>query len=261
MVGFKPHNPHYPLRLLNWKILLVGLAAIIAGSILLDQYAELLYPMVDLGPISVYDLAVGEAHGFEFFKDDSLVGGYTYRVVEADSGSGAYAVRHRTEVSYEGKSILLEGLYRFDASYMPQLYSLNATTDTGTQTISCSFSSGLVTISLAFEGTTDVLTQEIPGGAILVENSMPGYWEMLFRSATFERGKRYSVDVFVPQAGRSITLSLVVEKNLRQTRVGDRVLECTVIKGSDLGLTFYIYGGELVQYQDEAQGVLLRKVS
>ena len=245
---------------MNWKYLLLGLAAIVAGSILLDRYAEILYPMVDLGPIDVSGLTAGEEHLFDFYKDDSLVGSYAYSVVEAGSGQGAYAVRHETEVRYEGRLILLEGLYRFGSSYLPQGYSLNVTTDTGTESISCSFSPGLVNVTLVFEGEANVLTQELPEGAILVENSMPGYWEILFRSTTFERGKRYTVDAFVPQAGRSIPMTLVVERDLRQSRVGDRLLECTVIKESDLGLTFYIYGGELVQYQDEAQGVLLRKV-
>jgi hypothetical protein len=248
---------------LNKKILLIGLVAIIAGSMLIDYYADLLYPLVELGELTVPDLEVGESSRFDFFKDDSMVGSYTYSIVEVDElGAGkTYTTRHMTEVSYGGESILLEGLYRFDSSYKPIWYSLNATTDEGVQTIMCSFNPGSVTISLTYQGTTTELTQELPEGAVLVENSMPGYWELLFRSTTFEHGKRYSVDALVPQAGRVVHLTLVVEKDLSQERVGDQVLECTVIKDADYSLTFYIYNGEFVQYRDEAQGVLLRKVS
>jgi len=249
------------LRLLNWKYLLLGVAVIIAGSIVIDQYAELLYPMVDLGPVDVQGLVVGEPQSFDFFKDGAYVGSYTYSVVDIDPQTGNYEARHSTEVSYKGTSITLDGLYRFDGSYRPQGYLLNATTGTGKESIQCSFSPGTVTITLTGGGETNVLTQEIPEGALLVENSMPGYWEMLFQSATFERGKRYSASVFVPQAGGVKTLSLVVERDLRQSRIGDQLLDCTIIKESNLGLTFYIYGGELIQYQDEAQEVLLRKTT
>jgi hypothetical protein len=246
---------------LNWKYLLLGLAAIVAGSILFEHYAELLYPMVDLGPIDVRGVALGEPQSFHFFKDGTQVGNYTYSVVDSDPQTGTYRAMHRTKVNYEGTSILLEGLYRFDASYRPLEYALNATTGTATESIQCSFTPGLATITLTGGGGTNVLTQEIPEDALLVENSMPGYWEMLFQSATFERGKRYSASVFVPQAGGVKSLSLVVEKDLRQFRVGDQLLDCTIIKESNLGLTFYIHGGELIQYQDEAQEVLLRKTA
>lgn len=246
---------------MNWKHLLLGLAAIIAGSVLIDQYAELQYPVVDLGPVDVSGLTLGEARSFDFFKGGAHVGSYTYSLEEHDPQAGTYRARHRTEVTYEGASITLEGLYTFDASYRPLEYSLNATTSAASESIMCSFSPGLATITLTGEGATNVVTMEIPEDALLVENSMPGYWEMLFRSATFERGKRYSADVFVPQAGRAWSVSLVVEKELRESRIGDQLLYCTVIKESDLGLTFFLYGGELIQYQDEAQDVLLRKAS
>ena len=243
--------------------MLIGLVAIIAGSMLIDYYAELLYPLVELGELTVPDLQVGDSSRFEFFKEDTMVGSYTYSIVEVDDlGPGkTYTTRHVTEVNYSGESIQLEGLYRFDSSYRPLGYSLNATIDEDVQTISCSFNPGSVTITVVSQGASTDLTLELPDGAILVENSMPGYWELLFQSSTFERGMRYSVDALVPQAGRVTPLTLVVEKDLSQARVGDQVLECTVIKEADHGLTFYIYGGEVVQYRDEAQGVLLRKVS
>jgi len=52
----------------------MGLVAIIAGSMLIDYYAELLYPLVELGELTVPDLEVGESSSFDFFKDDSMVG-------------------------------------------------------------------------------------------------------------------------------------------------------------------------------------------
>jgi hypothetical protein len=172
-----------------------------------------------------------------------------------------YAMSSVTSIIFEGKSLTLEGLYKFDSGFNPVSYGLNATEGDEITFYICDFKPGAVTTSVSFQGETVDVEAEVEEGTLLIENSMPGYWEVLFQSTSLDRGKRYTFDVFIPQAARVFHVAIVVEKDLEQVRVEEGTLECTVIKASDLGLAFYVNQGEIVQYRNEEQGVLMNKTS
>jgi hypothetical protein len=241
---------------------LVGLTLILAGVFFIDYVAEFLYPSVELGAVRVPE-ALGGTNTYNFYKDTSFVGTYTYSVTKIPGGAQGevYAMSSVTSITFEGKPLTLEGLYRFNSGFSPLSYGLNATEGSGITYYVCDFKPGAVTTSVSFQGETVDVETEVDEGTLLIENSMPGYWEILFQSTSLDRGKRYTFDAFIPQAARVFHVTLVVEKDLEQVQVEDRTLECTVIKASDLGLAFYVYQGELVQYRNEEQGVLMNKVS
>lgn len=241
---------------------LVGLALILAGVFFIDYVAELLYPSVELGLVRVSD-TLGGAHTYNFYKDTSFVGTYNYSVAKIPGGAQGvvYAMSSVTSIIFEGKSLTLEGLYKFDSGFNPVSYGLNATEGDEITYYICDFKPGAVTTSVSFQGETVDVEAEVEEGTLLIENSMPGYWEVLFQSTSLDRGKRYTFDVFIPQAARVFHVAIVVEKDLEQVRVEEGTLECTVIKASDLGLAFYVNQGEIVQYRNEEQGVLMNKTS
>jgi len=240
---------------------LVGLALILGGVLFIDYIAQLLYPSVELGAVSVPDTLSG-THTYNFYKDTSFVGTYTYSVAKVTGAQGiVFAMSSGTSIAFEGKSLILEGLYRFNSGFRPVSYGLNVTEGDEVTYFVCDFKPGAVTTTIRFQGETVDAVTEVREGTLLVENSMPGYWEILLQSVSLERGRRYTLDLFIPQAARVFQVTLFVENDLEQVRVEDRTLECMVVKASELGLAFYVHQGELVQYRDEAQGVAMNKVS
>jgi hypothetical protein len=241
---------------------LVSLALILGGVLFIDYLSELLYPSTALGAITVPE-TVGGAKTYKFYKDTSLVGTYNYTVVKAPNGAqgNVYAMSSEIYITYEGKSITLEGLYRFDLSFRPVSYGLNVTQGDEMTYFVCDFRPGEVITTIRLRDETFEATTEIEDGTLLVENSMPGYWDVLLQSTSVQPGRRYTFNVFIPQAGRVFQLTLVVEKNLEQINVEGSVLECTVVKASEIGLAFYLHQGTLVQYRDDEQGVIINKVT
>ena len=240
---------------------LVGLALIIGGVLFIDYIAQLLYPSVELGAVNVPDTLSG-THTYNFYKDTAFVGTYTYSVSKVPRAQGTvFAMSSGTSITFEGKSLTLEGLYRFNSGFRPVSYGLNVTEGGEVTYFVCDFKPGTVTTTVRFQGEIADVVTEVGEGTLLVENSMPGYWEILLQSASLERGRRYTLGLFIPQAARVFQVTLFVENDLEQVRVEDRTLECMVVKASELGLAFYVHQGELVQYRDEAQGVVMNKVS
>jgi len=88
---------------------------------------------------------------------------------------------------------------------------------------------------------------------------MPGYWEILFQSSTLMPGKRYVVDAFIPQLGAVVGLTLTVDRGTSTVRQDGVELDCTVVREADRGLVFFLYGGELIQYRDDENGVTMMK--
>ena len=103
-------------------------------------------------------------------------------------------------------------------------------------------------------------TEQVAEGTLLIENQMPGYWEILFQSTTLTPGKRYVVDAFIPQRGSAARLTLTVDRRTSTVRYDGVELDCKVVREADTGLVFYLYDGELIQYRDDTNGVTLTKI-
>jgi len=240
---------------------LVGLALILGGVLFIDYIAQLLYPSMELGTVSVPDTLSG-THTYNFYKDTVLVGTHTYSVTKVTGAQGTvFAMSSGTNITFEGKSLTLEGLYRFNSGFRPVSYGLNVTEGEEVTYFVCDFKPGSITTTVMFQGETADVETEVKEGTMLIENSMPGYWEVLLQSTSLERGRRYTFDIFIPQAARVFHMTLVVEKDLQQVWVEDGTLECVVVKATELGLAFNVHQGELVQYRDDEQGVVINKVS
>ena len=164
-----------------------------------------------------------------------------------------------TEVSNEDKILLLEGSFVFNTEFNPESYELHVDQDGEITLITVEFSDLNVTSRVMIGEETTVISDVFPKNAFLVENNMPGFWEILLLSAELERGSRYDANVYVPQGGAIFQLEFFVYNDLQTIWVGGQQLDCLVISESNLELSFYFYDSELVQMRNEEQDTLLEK--
>jgi hypothetical protein len=240
--------------------IVAGIVLILGASVLVELYLNRLYPETGI-EITLPELQVGIDHVYTFYREGQKVGTHSYLVAGRKGGgtSAEYTMISTTDITYEGKSLLLSGEYVFDRLYRPLGYVLNATDEDKHTRLSAAFTQGEVEITLDSDGEVMELTEQIAEGTLLIENQMPGYWEILFQSSTLMPGKRYVVDAFIPQLGAVMRLTLTVDRETSAVIHDGDKLNCKVIREADLGLVFYLYGGELIQYRDDANGVTMIK--
>ncbi len=240
-------------------MIVAGIVLILGATLLVELYLDRLYPETGI-EIALPELRVGETHVYSFYREGQLVGAYSYVVAgrEGDGASAKYTMVSTTNITYQGERLLLRGEYTFDP-YRPLSYEFNATEEDRQTRIRAAFSRGEVNVTIRTDGDTMELTEEAAEGTLLIENQMPGYWEILFQSSALMPGKRYVADAFIPQRVSAARLTLTVDRGTSTVRLGDTDLECKVVREADMGLVFYLYGGELIQYMDEANGVAMLK--
>ncbi|MCW4048492.1 MAG: hypothetical protein NWE89_02025 [Candidatus Bathyarchaeota archaeon] len=242
--------------------ILVGVIAILGASFLIDYFAESQYPEAPLVINGVPDLSEDSEYSYRIFKNDEEVGTHRYMITDIDStgASKIYTINAYTQVTQEGKVIELENQYVFDESYCPISYRLNVTQDGEVTQISSMFTDNTVTTMVTVGDSSVTLENDVSDDTLLIENGMPGFWELLFQSTDLEPGYRYNVDAYIPQAGGILSLTLVVNRETSQVRLDGGNLEVTVVSVADLDLVFYLYEDELVLYRDDNQEVVMRKV-
>jgi hypothetical protein len=241
-------------------MIVAAIVLILGASVLVELYLNRLYPETMI-EVTLPELQVGEEHVYSFYREGQLVGTHSY-VVAGRMGAGAsatYTMVSTTDIAYEGETLLLRGRYVFDSRYRPLSYSFNATEEDESTRLNAVFTPGEAIITISSDGDAMEQTEELAEGTLLIENQMPGYWEILFQSSALMPGKRYVVDAFIPQLVTAARLTLTVDRGTSKLRHGGVELDCKVVREADLGLVFYLYGGELIQYRDDANGVTMTK--
>jgi hypothetical protein len=237
--------------------LVAGIFIILAFSFLVEYYAENRFPTKELSITGLSLFPLGETQIFDYFWKMENVGTHSYVVTEVSEG--LFSMISITEVSNEGKNLLMEGDFIFDTEFNPESYELNVDQDGETTLITVEFLDLNVTSSVTIGEETILMSDLFPKNAFLVENNMPGFWEILLLSADLERGSRYEANAYVPQGGAVFELEFFVYNDLQTNKVGSRQLDCLVIGESFLELTFYFFDNELVQMRNEEQDTLLEK--
>ena len=244
---------------LKWIIL--GIVAIIIGTFAFEYYAQTRYPEENL-VITGVNVQIGTTYTYSFFRNNENLGNHSYKVIsqEGSGPSAVYTMSATTFVTSNNRTLALESLYQFNSKYLPLDYRLNATQGENVTMIDCTFYDEKVNMTVSESGDMITLQKDLPNGTLLLENTMPAYWEVLFGSTNLQQGKRYSAEMFVPQYDRLVAISLFVDPHKVKQQIGDSTVDATVVTLSDLDLTFYVYNGELISYMDDSQGILLQKV-
>ena len=236
----------------------LGIVLILASTFAIEYYTKSRYPTTDLVMIGVPELQVGETNEYVCLKELNPVG--TYRYTITDKSDGIYSMESLTDVSIEGKRLLLSSSFTFDEDYNPINYQLMADQGGDTNEFEVTFTEGNVTSVVILGDQSITLSEEFPEGAIMVENNMPGFWEILLQSARFEQGKRYAAQAYIPQGGTMFDLEFYVSEGTRTITVDNVAMDCTLIQESTLSLSFYMYNGELVQMKDTNQDLIFQRV-
>jgi hypothetical protein len=244
----------------QWAV--AGIVLILGASLLVELYVNRQYPE-KLIEITFPENQVGKEHFFRFYREGELVGTHSYIIKSQEEGvsSTTYIMNSSTDINYEGKSLILKGQYFFNHLYRPIFYTLNVTEENKHTQLLATFSQDLVEVTIESNGDIMELTESVSEGALLIENQMPGYWEVLFQSSALIPNERYVVDAFIPQRVVMMRLTLKVDSGTSKVRHNGVELDCTVVRESNLDLVFYLFNGELIQYRDDVNGVYIVKMS
>ena len=235
----------------------MGIILIFGATYAIEYYANSQFSTQELVVSGISGYENGVTQTFNYIKNEEKVGTYVYTV---DEYGNNFIMTSITDVTYGGRDLELESVYTFDDSYSPESYALTVISDDGVTEITTSISNGNITTSVTTKGVTVDIPDEYLEGMLLIENIMPGFWEILFNSIELETGVKYTAIVYIPQGAMAFDANLVVSKQDQLIWVGDERLACTVINEANLELSFYMYEGELIEMRSESQGIVLQKI-
>ena len=243
--------------------ILVIAVAIFGGMALFEIYASLLYPVTSYAPKGLPPLAVGVERGYDFFKDEELVGSYVFWVesIGPYKGQTAYFTRSTTSVVYHENVVELETIYIFNEDLNPLEYRLNATLGVDRQSILCLFEGWNVNASLMTKEGDMERVLELSVDTVLIDTNMLGQWELLFKSFDLIPGKRVRFNMFVPQALDMRPMDLVVDRGKKTIMLNGVAFDCQVVRAPDLNLVFYIHGGDLLKLEESVQNISISRSS
>jgi len=244
---------------LDRKWVYITFFAIIGGLLAAEFLSTVLWPIFDYNPTELTGLEVGATYIYRYVKDGEDVGSYEY-VVEGMGvvqGTVTYSVRSRTNISYQDKDFYLESLLRVSSALSPLSYSLNGTVAGDEVQITCTLQGSSVTESGRLGNETSTTEIELQPNTPLADNNMPGHWELIFRSFSYEQGKRYRLNVFMPQMGGVVAMELNFDTGLQTVTIDGVSYGCVQVREMNSDLWFYLYQGALIKYVNNQQGVTL----
>jgi len=228
-----------------------GILLILGATLAIEWYTETRYPAQDLVMKGVPDIELGEKRSFSYLHELELMGSTSYTLVAGEGDM--HTLVCSTEVTNEGKRLVLESTLVFDDLFNPIDYSLYVDHQGDINQINVTFSESQIISTVTFANETVTLTDDYTGNVLLTENNMPGFWELLLLSAELQSGERYVVDAYIPQGGKVFELKFYVNPNPQTISVSGEYIDCTVIQESTLDLRFYFHEGRMVQMRNDNQ--------
>jgi hypothetical protein len=236
----------------------LGVFIILASSFLIEYYTNTRFPTNDLVVSHVPELEVGRVHRFSYVHKLVDVGTTTYILTKKQGDM--YTLESSSDVMTESGRIQLESNFIFDEWFKPKSYILNVDQNGELDEIEVNFTENKVVSKVTVANETVTLSDEFPETAYMVENNMPGFWEILLLSSDLDMGARYTVKVYIPQGGTLFDLQFYVQNDPKTITVEGQQLSCIVIQESTLDLRFYIYDGKMVQMRNEDQDIIFTRL-
>ena len=234
------------MRLWPWVI---AFAIVASAAFLIEFYGSRLYPVTSYEARTLPLMKAGLRHRFDIYKDEELVGHYTFWIVDVEERDGCrvYVTRSRTSALCKGVNITIDTLYIFDELLNPIEYRLNATLGERHERILCLFKDSMVNASLWREGRWLNREVELPDDTVLIDTNMACQWELFFNSFEFTPGRRVRFIMFIPQLMDKARVDVILDRGRESIDIGGVEYSCLVARAPDLNLIFYLHEGRLLK--------------
>jgi hypothetical protein len=226
------------------------------ASFVIEYYTNKQFPEEEVVVKTLPEYQTGELNTFSFIRQGIIVGNFSYIL---EKNVSVYSVSASTEVEYEGKTTQIESSYLFGATLNPLDYFVHIDSGGEITDIECEFTESQVLTTVDFKNQTVNLETDLPENVLLVENNMPGYWELILQTLELVPDIRYKLRVFVPQAADVFTITLTVDDNPVNLNIEGVDYECQRIREVDRQYTFLLYEGHLLEFKDDGQEISFHK--
>lgn len=243
----------------NRDIFILG-AIILGGAIAVELYSNFANPLIDYVPGSFTSLLIDTPQRFDYYKDGTHIGNYTYTLITQTSNSQTlYTIITNIDVNYQGKQLILNTTHRFLGETLHVEYNVDTDLAGAKSHVECVFLGGKASIITTSQGKNITTTCTLPLNTVIIDNNDPAHWELLMKSFSTESGKKYSVSTFVPQGAAVQALEFGVDTAHQFVNIGSKSYECVVAREPNYKITLYFYQGNLIQYKNDVDGIMIVK--
>jgi len=243
----------------NHDIFILG-AIILGGAIVIELYSNFSNPLIDYAPGTYSSLLTNTPQRFDYYKDGTIIGTYTYTLTpQTRDSQNLYTLETTVGVTYQDKQFTVNTTHHFLGETSHVGYTVDSNIGGVTSHIECVFLGGKVSIISTSQGRNQTNTITLPSNTILIDNNNPAHLELLTKSFTAEAGMKYRINVLIPQGATIQQFEFGVDTSHQFVNIGSKSYECVVAREPNFQITLYLYNGDLIQYKNEADGILIVK--
>jgi hypothetical protein len=243
----------------NRDVIILG-ALIIAGAVAVELYSNFTSPFINYAPTGFTNLLTGAPQVFNYYKDGNLIGTYTYNLSNQTSGgSTQYTLTTKVDIIYQFTPLEVNTTHQF-LSEVSHISYKEGFSSNGTMTsLNCLFAGDKVNIVNYSDGKNQTISVTLLSNTVLIDNNDPAHWELLSKSFNASEGSKYYVNTFVPQGGDVQQFEYGVDTAHQFVNIGSKSYVCVVAREPNFEITLFFYKGDLIQYRNDVDGVLIVK--
>ncbi|MCX6649211.1 MAG: hypothetical protein NTV61_07465 [Candidatus Bathyarchaeota archaeon] len=243
----------------NRDIIVLG-AIILVGAIAVELYTNFANPFIDYAPGTFTSLLTDTPQRFGYYKDGALIGTYTYTLTPQTGNSQTlYTLTTTIDATYQGSQLSLNTTHRFLGETKHVEYTVDTDIAGAKSRVECVFLGATAGVLTTSQGKNQTVAVTLPSNTVIIDNNDAAHWELLMKSFSAEAGKKYSVNVLVPQGAAVKTIEFGVDTAHQFVNIGSKSYECVVAREPNYEITLYFYQGNLIQYKNDVDGILIVK--
>jgi hypothetical protein len=128
-----------------------------------------------------------------------------------------------------------------------------------TTNLGCKFLGGKVLITTSSQGKNQTTTLPLPANTVIIDNNNPAHWELLMKSFNAEAGKKYGINTFTPQGAVVQKIEFGIDTSHQFVAIDTMSYECIVAREPNFQIALYFYNGDLIQYKNDVDGIIIVK--
>jgi len=244
----------------NRRLIIIG-AVVLLAMVAFELYADYFITYTEYKPNALTNLNVGPLQLTDYYKDGENIGTYTSTVEVKNQTLGeiTYTISSKTDLIYQEKHQTVDTILTITDRMRLLDYKVSASINDISSTTTVTMKGSNANVTNTFMGDTITLNVNVPENTIVMDHSQPAHWELLVRSFNFELGKRYRVNVFIPQTASIHSWELGADQNLQTISIGGVSYTCLVVRQADMDIQFYVSNGALIRYRDQINNIVIEK--